>query len=62
MIDIQKEFDELTPENQEIIKTVISALSLLQISEEIAEAAQKLTKATQELAAARQKPKPDMGR
>lgn len=60
MIDIQKEFDELTPENQELVKKVISALSWKQkamthIEENLLKEAQKLDKA-------RRKPKPDMGR
>jgi len=62
MIDIQKEFNELTPENQELVRKVISALSLFQIKEEITEAAQRWNEATRQLAAARQKPKPDLGR
>ncbi|MBA7579373.1 hypothetical protein ES708_21243 [subsurface metagenome] len=60
MIDIQKEFDELTPENQELVKKVISALSWKQIGMTYIE--ENLLKEAQKLDKARQKPKPDMGR
>lgn len=60
MMDIQKEFDELTPENQELVKKVISALSWKQKG--MAHVEENLLKEAQKLDKARQKPKPDMGR
>jgi len=42
MMDIQKEFDELTPENQELVKKVISALSVAQRNEKLAKAREDL--------------------
>lgn len=60
MMDIQKEFDQLTPGNQKLVQEVISALTWKQkamthVEKELVEGAQKLDKA-------KQKPKPDMGR
>ena len=60
MVDIAKEFDELTPENQKLVEEVISALSWKQKA--MTHVERELLKEAQKLGKAKQKPKPDMGR